>query len=71
MLVETKKQALSDDAVGQARAYALWLPIVYYWVTDGKQIQVYLFQNAIQLDVRLMSFIVRRCVSIGQSSIAH
>jgi hypothetical protein len=56
MLVETKKQDVSEDTAGQARAYALWLPIVYYWVTDGEQIQVYLFQNAIQLDVRLMSF---------------
>ena len=56
MLVETKKRALSEDAAGQARAYALWLPIVYYWVTDGEHIHVYLFQNAIQLDVRLMSF---------------
>jgi len=56
MLVETKKRALSEDAAGQARAYALWLPILYYWITDGEQIQVYLFQNASQLDVLLMSF---------------
>lgn len=57
LIVEAKKtgKALTEDAVGQARAYAMWLITPYYLVTNADEIRVYLFRGAMQPDVRLMS----------------
>src|SRR5205814_993754 len=45
LIVEAKKteKILTEDAVGQARAYAMWLSTPYYIVTNGDEIRVYLF----------------------------
>jgi hypothetical protein len=58
LVIEAKKieRILTEDAVGQARAYALWLTTPYYLVTNGEDMRVYLFRGAIQPDVVLMSF---------------
>ncbi len=58
LIVEAKKsgRTLKEDAVGQARAYAMWLITPYYIVTNADEIQVYLFRSAMQPDVRIMSF---------------
>ncbi|CAN5887707.1 hypothetical protein BH23GEM7_BH23GEM7_05070 [soil metagenome] len=58
LIVEAKKteRMLTEDSVGQARAYALWLVTPYYMVTNGQEIRVYLFRGAVQPDVLLMSF---------------
>ena len=58
LVIEAKKteRILTEDAVGQARAYALWLTTPYYLVTNGDDVRVYLFREAIQPDVVLMSF---------------
>lgn len=58
LIVEAKKanRVLSDDATGQARAYAMWLSTPYYLVTNGEEVRVYLFRGAIQTDVMLLAF---------------
>ena len=58
LIVEAKKseRILTEDAVGQARAYALWLSTPYYFVTNGEELRVYLFRGAVQPDVMLMTF---------------
>jgi hypothetical protein len=56
LIVEAKSRMLTDDAAGQARAYALWLPVLFYLITNGEEIRVYLFQSSVQVDVMLMSF---------------
>ncbi len=58
LIVEAKKteRILTEDAVGQARAYAMWLTTPYYLVTNGEDVRVYLFRGAIQSDVLLLSF---------------
>ncbi len=58
LIVEAKKaeRVLTEDAVGQARAYAMWLTTPYYIVTNGNDIRVYLFRGAVQPDVLLMNF---------------
>jgi hypothetical protein len=58
LIIEAKKteRTLTEDAVGQARAYAMWLTTPYYLVTNGDDIRVYLFRGAIQSDVLLMNF---------------
>lgn len=58
LIVEAKKteKILTEDAVGQARAYAMWLSVPYYLVTNGEDIRVYLFRGAVQPDVMLMNF---------------
>ena len=58
LVIEAKKteRILTEDAVGQARAYALWLTTPYYLVTNGDDVRVYLFRGAIQPDVVLISF---------------
>jgi hypothetical protein len=58
LIVEAKKslRSLTEDAVGQARAYALWLVTPYYFVTNGEELRVYVFRGAVQPDVMLMSF---------------
>lgn len=56
LVVEAKRtrRLLSDDAVGQARGYAMWLTTPYYLVTNGEEIRVYLFRGAVQADVLLL-----------------
>jgi Type I restriction enzyme R protein N terminus (HSDR_N) len=58
LVVEAKKteRILTEDAVGQARAYAIWLTMPYYLVTNGEDIRLYLFRGAVQSDVLLMNF---------------
>jgi hypothetical protein len=58
LVVEAKKteRILTEDAVGQARAYAMWLTTPYYLVTNGEELRLYLFRGAVQSDVLLMSF---------------
>ncbi len=58
LIVEAKKseKILTEDAVGQARGYAMWLSVPYYIVTNGEEIRVYLFRGAIQPDVMVMTF---------------
>jgi hypothetical protein len=58
LIVEAKKsdKILTEDAVGQARAYALWLSTPHYLVTNGDEVRVYLFRGAVQPDVMLMTF---------------
>lgn len=58
LIVEAKRteKILTEDAVGQARAYAMWLSTPYYLVTNGDDIRVYLFRGAVQPDVMLMAF---------------
>lgn len=58
LVVEAKKtdRVLTEDATGQARAYALWLTTPYYIVTNGEEVRVYLFRGAIQPDVMLLNF---------------
>lgn len=58
LIVEAKKtdRILTDDSVGQARAYALWLSTPFYLVTNGDEVRLYLFRGAIQPDVMLMTF---------------
>ena len=58
LIVEAKKteKILTEDAVGQARGYAMWLSTPYYLVTNGDEIRVYLFRGAVQPDVMLMTF---------------
>lgn len=55
LIVEVKKSGkiITEDAVGQARAYAMWLTPPYYLVTNGDEIRVYLFRGAVQPDVML------------------
>jgi hypothetical protein len=57
-VVETKRseKILTEDAVGQARGYAMWLNAPYYLVTNGDEIRTYLFRGAVQADVLLLSF---------------
>ena len=58
LIVEAKKttRSLTEDAVGQARAYAMWLTTPYYVVTNADEIQVWLFRGAMQPDLKRMSF---------------
>ena len=58
LIVEAKKttRTLTEDAVGQARAYAMWLITPYYIVTNADDIQVWLFRGAMQPDVKRMGF---------------
>lgn len=58
LIVEAKRseKILTEDAVGQARAYAMWLSTPYYIVTNGDEIRIYLFRGAIQPDVMIMTF---------------
>ena len=56
-VVEAKKKLkplpISEDAIGQARAYAMWLSTPYYLVTNGEDIRVFVFRGALQ-DVMLL-----------------
>lgn len=58
LIVEAKKttRGLTEDAVGQARGYAMWLITPYYVVTNADEIQVWLFRGAMQPDMKRMSF---------------
>lgn len=57
LIVEAKKtgRTLTEDAVGQARGYAMWLITPYYMVTNADEIRLYLFRGAMQPDLKLMS----------------
>jgi len=57
LVVEAKRfgRPLTEDAVGQARAYALWLTTPYYLVTNGESLRVYLFRGAMQPDVLMQT----------------
>jgi hypothetical protein len=57
LIVEAKGPRIPalEDAVGQARAYAIWLSTPYYLVTNGDQIKLFLFRGAVQPDVNLLT----------------
>ena len=69
-MVEAKRaeRILTEDAVGQARGYSLWLTAPYYLITNGDELRLYLFRGAVQADVQLMAFIGRSCASSGRHS---
>lgn len=52
ILVEAKKlrKPIDADVVGQARSYAMWLAPVYYVVTNGDDIAVYLYRMTVAKD---------------------
>ncbi len=58
LIVEAKRseKILTEDAVGQARGYAMWLTPPYYLVTNGDDMRLYFFRGAVQPDVLLMNF---------------
>ena len=58
LVVEAKKtgKILTEDAVSQARSYAMWLTTPYFLVTNGEEVRVYNFRGAVQPDVLLMNF---------------
>jgi len=58
LIIEAKKseRILTEDAVGQTRAYAMWLFTPYYIVSNGDEVRVYLTRGAAQPDVMLMTF---------------
>ena len=47
---------INEDVVGQARSYAMYLSPVYYFVTNGDAIEVWLYQMTVADDVRVMAF---------------
>jgi len=57
LVVEAKRynKIMTDDAVGQARAYSLWLSPPYFMVANGGEIRVYIFRGAVQSDVLIIS----------------
>jgi hypothetical protein len=59
LVIETKRAAreLDNDAVSQARSYALWVNAPHYLVTNGDDLLVYALRGGLQ-DVKLLT--VRR-----------
>ena len=57
LVIEAKKpgRGISNDDVGQARSYALWLTPTYYLITNGEQLRLYIFRGAVQPDAVLLS----------------
>ena len=57
LVVEAKKsnKIITDDAIGQARAYSMWLSPPYFVVTNGNEIHVYLFRGAVQSDMLIIN----------------
>jgi hypothetical protein len=58
MVAEAKRvgRPLTEDVIGQAHSYAMWLATPYYLVTNGHDLQVNLFRGTVVPDVRLMEF---------------
>ena len=58
LVVEAKKsdRVLTEDAIGQAKGYALWLTTPFYLVTNADEIQLYLSRAGLQPDLVLMKF---------------
>jgi type I restriction and modification enzyme subunit R-like protein len=58
LIVEAKKteKILTEDAVGQARSYAMCLSTAYYIVTNGDEIRIYMVRVSVQPDVMRMTF---------------
>lgn len=58
LVVEAKKagRPLTEDAVGQARGYSMWLATPYYLVTNGDEIRVYWFRGALLPDLLMWNF---------------
>ena len=59
LVVEAKKhdKLVTQDAVGQAKGYAIWLTTPYYLVTNAEDIRLYLYRSGVQQDVELMKFL--------------
>ena len=59
LVVEAKKanKMLTEDAVGQAKGYAVWLTTPYYLATNAGEIRLYLSRAGLQPDVALMKFL--------------
>jgi len=58
LVVEAKKadKILTEDAVGQAKGYAIWLTTPYYMATNAEEVCLYLSRAGLQPDVALMKF---------------
>jgi hypothetical protein len=56
LVIEAKKEKLTEDAVGQAQSYARELTTPFYLVTNGEEIRLYNFRGAVQPDAKLASF---------------
>ena len=53
VLAEAKEKLdkpIHGDDVGQARSYAMWLSPVYYFVTNGYEVEVYLYRMTVAKD---------------------
>jgi Type I restriction enzyme R protein N terminus (HSDR_N) len=59
LVVEAKStgRKVDDDAVAQARSYALWLLVPYFLITNGNELRVYAFRGGLQ-DLKVLT--VRR-----------
>lgn len=57
LVIEAKKfnNIMTNDAVGQARAYSMWLSPPYFMAANGDEIRVYMFQGAVRSDVLLLN----------------
>jgi hypothetical protein len=51
-LIKSEKELLA--AAAQAHSYALWAPVAYYVITDGRVVSVWDFQGAIAPDRELL-----------------
>ena len=58
VLVECKRLVKDEKdlqaAAAQVRSYALWVPVAYYVITDGRIVSVWDFQGAIAPDRELL-----------------
>jgi hypothetical protein len=51
-LIKDEKELLA--AAAQAHSYALWAPVAYYVITDGRTVSLWDFQGAIAPDRELL-----------------
>ncbi len=58
ILADAKRftKPIDADVVAQARSYAMWLSPVYYLLTNGDDVEVYLYKMTVADDFRVMSF---------------
>lgn len=58
LIVEAKKsnKTLTEDAIGQAKGYAIWLTAPFYLITNADEILLYLSRAGLQPDLGIMKF---------------
>lgn len=49
-------EPINGDVVAQARSYAMFLSPVYYFITNGNAVEIWLYQMTVATDVRVMAF---------------